>query len=248
MTAVAVIPARLGSTRLPRKVLADIHGKPLIQHVWERTCAASSLKAVYVATDAEEVADVVRTFGGQPLMTSEDARSGTERIAQCLPHLDADLIVNVQGDEPLVDAGMIDALVAAWHATPSDLITPVFRITALDEIENPNIVKVARTRDAFALYFSRSPIPFVRDVPMARWLDDGRTFWGHIGVYGYRRDVLAAYPGLTVSALETAESLEQLRFLDAGYRFLTVETTYRPIAVDVAADLEQVRALIGAGR
>lgn len=239
----AIIPARLGSTRLSRKVLADIHGRPLIWHVWNRVQQAQRIDAVYVATDSEEVKDTVDGWGGQVLLTSPDCRSGTERLAACLDRVDADHIINVQGDEPLVDPAMLDALVARWEEAPADLITPVFRIHTLEELLNPNIVKVARASTGEALYFSRSPIPFVRDLPQEEWLTQ-HTFWGHIGVYGYRRDVLAAYPKLPVSPLEKAESLEQLRFLDAGYRFQTVETDYRPVAVDVAADLEHVRRLV----
>lgn len=245
MKKVAIIPARLGSTRLPRKVLADIHGHPLIWHVWNRVRQAQYIDAVYIATDSEEVKAVVEGWGGQVLMTSPDCRSGTERLATCLDRVDAEQIINVQGDEPLVDPAMLDALVARWQEAPADLITPVFRIHSLDEIRNPNIVKVARVSTGEALYFSRSPIPYVRDVPQDEWLER-HTFWGHIGVYGYRRNVLAAYPELPVSSLERAESLEQLRFLDAGYRFQTVETDYRPVAVDVPEDLEHVRRLIAA--
>lgn len=242
---VALIPARLGSTRLPRKVLAEIHGHPLIWHVWQRVCQAQRIAAVYVATDSPEVQAVVESFGGQVLMTSPDCRSGTERLAVCLDRVDAEYIINVQGDEPLVDPAMLDALVARWEEVSADLITPVFRIHAVEEILNPNIVKVARASTGEALYFSRSPIPFVRDLPQEQWLKN-HAFWGHIGVYGYRREVLEVYPKLPVSPLEAAESLEQLRFLDAGYRFQTVETDYRPIAVDVPGDLERVRLLLAA--
>lgn len=243
MKSLAIIPARLGSTRLPRKVLADIHGKPLIWHVWSRAKQARRFAEVYVATDSEEVQAEVERWGGKALMTSTACRSGTERLAECLDRVDADLIVNVQGDEPLIDHEMLDALVARWELQPSDLITPVFRITSSEDLAAPTIVKVARAQSGEALYFSRSTIPFVRDWPQSEWLEKA-TFWGHIGVYGYRRDVLAAYPGLPVSALETSEQLEQLRFLDAGYRFQTIETTYRSIAVDIPTDLDRVRELM----
>lgn len=247
MKTFAVIPARLGSTRLPRKVLADIHGKPLIWHVWNQVQQAKSFDAVYIATDADEVCAVVAGWGGNVLMTSSECRSGTERIASLVDQLQADLIVNVQGDEPLVSPTMLDDLVRTWKQTPSDLITPVFPIESFEDLTNPNIVKVARTADSTALYFSRSTIPYVRDFPQAQWLEQQR-FWGHIGVYGYRRDVLAAYPSLPVTALEQAEQLEQLRFLEAGYRFKTFVTDYHPIAVDVAADLERVRNLLDKAR
>lgn len=240
---IAVIPARLGSTRLPGKVLADIHGHPLIWHVWNRVKAARRIDQVFVATDAAEVQQVVEEFGCQVLMTSPECKSGTERIASALQHLQADLILNVQGDEPLTDAGMLDRLVDRWQETRCDLITPIFRISSLEELQNPNIVKVVRAADGRAIYFSRSPVPYMRDIPVKAWLENA-PYWGHIGVYGYRRDVLARYAELPASLLEDMEKLEQLRFLEAGYTFQTVETTYRPVAVDVADDLERVRQLL----
>lgn len=240
---VAVIPARLGSTRLPNKVLAPIAGRPMIWHVWDQVSRAQTLDAVSVATDSDEVRSTVESWGGHVLMTSSACRSGTERLVECLGSVDADLVLNVQGDEPLVDPGMLDLLVASWRRDYPDLITPVYRIHNHDEVINPNIVKVARSATGHALYFSRSPIPFVRDLPASAWLSQ-HEFWGHVGVYGYRRSVLAQYAALPVSPLELAEQLEQLRFLDAGYRFQTFETTYRPIAVDVAADLQRVRGLL----
>lgn len=244
---VALIPARLASTRLPNKVLADIHGHPLIWHVWNRVSRARQLQAVYITTDSQEVQHVVEDWGGRVLMTSSECRSGTERIVECLPHLDdAELIINVQGDEPLVDPAMLDSLVEHWEASRSDVITPVYRITDPADLANPNVVKVVRSRSGDALYFSRSSVPYVRDVPHEQWLEV-TEFWGHVGVYGYRSDVLRDYPNLPVSRLEEAEKLEQLRFLDAGYRIQTFETDYRPVAVDVAEDLERVRELLKDG-
>ncbi len=240
---IVIIPARLGSTRLPKKVLADIGGKPLIWHVWKRVSQAKLPSQVIIATDAEEVKVVTQNFGAQVMMTSPDCRSGTERIASLLPQLQADFILNVQGDEPLIDPNLIDAMIEYWQRKMCDLLTPVFRIESGAELENPNIVKVARAQDGRALYFSRSPIPFVRDVPMERWLEAG-PFWGHIGVYGYRPEALQAYMNLQPSPLENAEKLEQLRFLEAGFEIHTVETHYRPVAVDVAKDLEKVRSLL----
>lgn len=243
MKTIAIIPSRLASTRLPRKVLADICGKPLVQHVWERVSRAKNIDAVIVATDSPEVVQVVAGWGGRALLTDPNCQSGTERIASLLDHLNADLILNVQGDEPLVDSDMLDALVARWKSSPCDLITPVYRITSVDDLVNPNVVKVARAQDGRALYFSRSPIPYVRDWPQEKWLEH-QAFWGHIGVYGYRKQVLAKYAELPISPLQAAESLEQLRFLEAGYTFQTVETTYHSIAVDTQADLERVRRII----
>lgn len=238
-----MIPARLGSTRLPRKVLADINGKPLVQHVWERVSQVKSIDAVIVATDSPEVLQVVTGWGGTALLTDPACQSGTERIASIVSQLDADLVLNVQGDEPMVDPEMLDALVSSWMSAPCDLITPIYRITSLDDLWNPNVVKVARAQDGRALYFSRSAIPYLRDCPPEKWLEH-QPFWGHIGVYGYRNEVLAKYMELPFSPLQQAESLEQLRFLEAGYVIQTVETTYHSVAVDIQEDLEKVRRIL----
>lgn len=240
----AVIPARLGSSRLPRKVLADIYGHSLIWHVWQRVKQAQKIEQVFIATDSDEVKQVAESFGAQVLMTSPECRSGTERIASIMNQLDADLILNVQGDEPLVDPIMLDALVARWQSISCELITPVFPIKTTEELQSPNVVKVARASDGRVLYFSRSPIPYLRDIPYDSWLQHS-TFWGHIGVYGYSRAVLADYYNLPNSPLEKMEKLEQLRFLEAGYNFQTIETDYRPNSVDIAEDLERVRKLLG---
>lgn len=246
MKSVAIIPARLSSTRLPRKVLADIHGHPLIWHVWRHVCQAGSINQVYIATDSDEVHKVARAFGAEVLMTSPDCSSGTERIASVIDQLDADLILNVQGDEPFVDPAMLDAMVEQWQAAPCDLITPVFRINNQEELSSPNVVKVARASDGRALYFSRSPIPYLRDIPVESWLENGE-FWGHIGVYGYARAVLESYSTMPESHLEQMEKLEQLRFLEAGYQIQTIPTGYRPNAVDTLEDLERVKAILNMG-
>lgn len=243
-TAIAIIPARLASSRLPNKVLADIHGKPLIWHVWNRVQQATAFSEVYIATDSVEVQSAVEGWGGQALMTSSTCRSGTDRLAECLGRIHADYIVNVQGDEPLIDPNVLDSMVRHWQETPADLMTLVFQITDTEELFSETVVKVARSAKGEALYFSRSPVPFMRDVPRSEWLSR-QKYWGHTGVYGYTPNALAAYPALPISPLETAEQLEQLRFLDAGYRFHTYEASYRSVAVDVPADLERVREIIG---
>jgi len=152
-------------------VLADIHGKPMLWHIWQRVQQVQSLKQVLVATDSVEVFRVVESWGGNVLMTNPDCRSGTERIASIIDRVDADCVLNVQGDEPLIDPRMLENLVASWSVVGGDLITPVFQIRAQSDLFNPNIVKVARGLDGRALYFSRSPIPYVRDLPPERWLE-----------------------------------------------------------------------------
>ena len=211
----AVIPARLGSERLVRKPLAQIAGRPLIWHVWDRVRQSQRITNICVATDAEEIRSVVQSWGGTVLMTSPTCESGSERVASVLEAIEGDLVLNVQGDEPLIDPSMLDALVDTWLAAPCDIITPAYRITDVETLRDPNVVKVVKGDDGRALYFSRSPIPHVRDVPMERWLEH-QAFWGHVGVYGFRREVLASYRRLPESALEAAEKLEQLRFVAAG--------------------------------
>lgn len=243
----AVIPARLASSRLPRKVLVDIQGHPLVWHVWSQVSKTKLIDNIYIATDSEEVKQVGESFGANVLLSDPNCQSGTERIASILSQIPGDRILNVQGDEPFVDPVMLDGLIEHWNNNPADLITPIFKISSSSELFNPNIVKVARAADCHALYFSRSPIPFIRDYPQDQWLDHV-TFWGHIGVYGFQRSVLEKYYELPASDLEPLERLEQLRFLEAGYVFQTFETTYRPLAVDVKDDLDQVREIFARGK
>jgi 3-deoxy-manno-octulosonate cytidylyltransferase (CMP-KDO synthetase) len=240
---VAVIPARLGSTRLPRKVLADIAGKPLIQHVWERVRQSIRIHEIIIATDSEEIQEVAGSFGAEVIMTSPDCRSGTERIASVFDQLDGDLILNVQGDEPLIPPTLIDDLIAKWQAQPCDMITAVYQIPSHEELIDPTVVKVVRARNGFALYFSRTPIPYIRDVPQEEWVEK-HVYWGQIGVYGYSRSILKSFFTFPDSELENSERLEQLRFLEAGKSIFTIETDYRSIDVDLPADLARVREII----
>ncbi len=240
-----VIPARLASTRLPRKVLADLGGKPVVQHVWERAARMRRATEVLVATDSEEVAAAVAGWGGQFVMTSPECRSGTERIASILGGLRGSFILNVQGDEPFIETALLDALAERYASAGGDVVTPVYPIHDAALLLNPAVVKVARAADGHALYFSRSAIPHRRGVPPEEWPARG-TYWGHLGVYGYARAVLEQYPSLPESALEVAESLEQLRFLEAGLRIQTVETAYHAVAIDTPADLERARTLLAA--
>lgn len=238
-----VIPARLASTRLPRKVLLDINGRPMLEHVWNQVRKAKRSGNIYVATDSEEIRSVVEGWGGQVLITNSACRSGTERIASILKHIDGDFVINVQGDEPLISPDLLDAIVSQWEKTQDDLVTPVYRITELEDLLNPNVVKVARGLNGRAVYFSRSPLPYVRDLPRSAWLKQ-EVFFGHIGVYGYTREVLKKFLLLREGNLETAEKLEQLRFLEAGYQIQTIVTSYQPISVDTKTDLQRVRLLL----
>ncbi len=198
---------------------------------------------VCIATDSEIVASAVDSWGGIAYLTSSDCTSGTERISTLIERLEAELILNVQGDEPLIDPLMLDELVLYWDRSKVDMVTPVFRITAFDDLVNTNVVKVARAADKRVLYFSRQPIPFNRDLPIEKWLENTQ-YWGHVGVYAYRRDVLAGYSQFPSSKLEKAENLEQLRFLEAGVNIYTIETAYQPLAVDTYEDLQRLRDVL----
>jgi 3-deoxy-manno-octulosonate cytidylyltransferase (CMP-KDO synthetase) len=216
----------------------------MLWHVYQRCLKVTKVEAVHIATDSEEVARLVRGWGGQAWLTDPACESGTARIVSILDKLEGDIIVNVQGDQPLIDPNVIDQLIAVFERTTPfpDIVTPACLLSD-DNIFDPNVVKVVMRHDGYALYFSRSPIPYVRDVETAQWLTT-TPFWGHIGIYGYRRQVLEEYNLLSDSPLERAEKLEQLRFLQAGKRIFIVETSQFPLSVDTPTDLEKVRAMV----
>jgi 3-deoxy-manno-octulosonate cytidylyltransferase (CMP-KDO synthetase) len=237
---VAIIPARYASTRLPGKALADIAGRPMIEHVYRRASAARTVTSVIVATDDDRIAEAVRAFGGDVRMTSAVHRSGTDRLAEVAQGLDCGLVVNVQGDEPLIDPAMIDEAVSAFAGDPAlEMSSLRRRIPAdADDLRSPHVTKVVVDRDGYALYFSRAPIPFVRagspPVPV----------WRHVGLYVYRRECLLRLAALPPGALEQAEALEQLRALEHGIRIKVVETSFDSIGVDTARDLDRVRDIV----
>ena len=237
------IPARLASTRLPRKVLLDLGGKPVVQHVWERAKQARQADRVVLLTDSEEVAGVARGFGAEVMMTDPACPSGTARMASVIDRLPGDFFLNVQGDEPFIEPALLDGLISRWKETRCRLVTAVSRIASAERLLATSVVKVVRAEDGTALYFSRSPVPHLRGVDPAEWTAR-RDYWAHIGIYGYDRATLAAYPALGATELETAESLEQLRFLAHGMTFQTVVTGYHPVAIDTPADLEAARKMM----
>jgi 3-deoxy-manno-octulosonate cytidylyltransferase (CMP-KDO synthetase) len=244
--AVAIIPARLGSTRFPGKVLADLTGKPLVRHVWERARQASSVSRVVVATDDRSVHDVVRGFGGECVMTRVDHPNGTSRLAEAAALLDLEperVIVNVQGDEPELEPETIDAAVAALERTRAPMATAAAPFAPPDDPADPNIVKVVCRFDGTAMYFSRSLIPFDRD---RRGGADAGVL-RHIGLYVYRRDFLLTFASLQPTPLERAEKLEQLRALERGFRIKVVEVEKAAIEVDTPQDLERARASTSRG-
>ena len=235
----AVIPARYHSTRLPGKVLADIAGKPMIEHVYRRASAATCVHAVIVATDDERIANAVNAFGGAALMTRTDHASGTDRIAEAIASFRCRAVVNVQGDEPLIESATIDAAVTPLLTDSSVEMSTLSRpLRNIEEFNSPHVVKVVTNSSGEALYFSRSPIPYSRagGLPLAAR--------AHVGLYVYRRETLLKLAAAPAAPLERAESLEQLRALAHGIRIRVVETTHVAPGVDTPEDLERVRQLM----
>lgn len=239
MNILCVIPARYSSTRLPGKPLANIAGKPMIQHVYERAALAKKLTKVLVATDHELVYQTVQSFGGTAMMTSADHPTGTDRLAEVAEKFSiADIIINVQGDEPLIDPQVIDQLAIAFEQD-TDLVMATLMTEMSDhELTNPNAVKVITDINGYALYFSRSLIPFPRVKEV------GLPVHKHLGIYAYRRDFLLKYAKLAPTPLERTESLEQLRALEHGYKIKVIKTKFQSIGVDTLEDLERVNQLL----
>ena len=243
MTIAAVIPARYGSTRFPGKPLAIIGGKPLIAHVIDRAREARCIQEVIVATDDERIARAVVDYGANAVMTSPDCSTGSDRIAEVVAaRPDIEIVVNVQGDEPLMPPQVIDRAVEALLADSECAVsTAMIRIMNEADYLSPNVVKVVCDLENRALYFSRSPLPNLTRASEAD--KGGAAFWGykHFGLYVYRRDALLKYVGLKPTPLEKMEKLEQLRFLENGYRIRVVETEIDSIGVDTPEDLEEAR-------
>lgn len=244
MRILGIIPARYASTRFPGKPLHLIAGKPLIQHVVERCQKAATLSEIIVATDDPRIAEVAQKFC-RVEMTSDQHPSGTDRIAEVMQRCEGDAAVNIQGDEPLIDPGVVNAVAEALKNAP--MSTAATRINDLAEYDNPNVVKVVVNLAGRALYFSRRTIPFVREAagrPIPEQLA-AFPFLKHLGIYGYRRETLLKLVRFPVSALEAAEKLEQLRALDNGIEIAVVTVPHDSVGVDVPADIERVERLIG---
>lgn len=243
ITSVAIIPARYASERFPGKVIAPLAGKPLVVHTYERASRASSLADIFVATDDARVVAAVAPYGVQTVMTRSDHATGTDRIAEVAANLDADIIVNVQADEPLVDPWLIDATVQPLLDDP-DLPMATARHAIHDpaQINDPNCVKVVCDAQGRALYFSRSPIPFMRET--GRDPLHEAIYWQHIGLYVFRRPFLLEYAAMPSTPLERLEKLEQLRVLEHGYPIAVVEAKETSIGVDTPEDLARAEAAI----
>lgn len=238
-----VIPARYASSRFPGKVLVSIGGKTMLQHVYERARMARYLTQVTIATDDERVYEEARRFGASVRMTRADHNSGTDRVAEVASAESAEIVVNIQGDEPLIDPAAIDAAILPMADDPDIVMcTLKKRIEDAREVTDPNTVKVVTGHNGNAIYFSRSTIPYVRDRETAA----GFVHYKHVGLYVYRKDFLLRYPDLPVGPLEQAERLEQLRALENGYSIRVVETEYESMGVDTPADLQRVIGLFEA--
>ena len=240
---VAVIPARYGSTRFPGKPLAIIAGKPMVQWCYESTRKCKDLDDVVVATDDSRIADAVASFGGKAVMTSPNHQTGTDRIAEAVSGMDADLIINVQGDEPFIQPSQIKMLMQLFDDPSTQIGTLGKRFESIEAVENPNSPKIVTDQRGFALYFSRSVIPFIRGKAHEDWLGE-YPFLKHLGVYAYRREVLAEVTQLPQSSLEKAESLEQLRWLQNGYRIRVGLTDVETVGIDTPEDLQRAEEFL----
>ncbi len=243
MKFIAIIPARYASTRFPGKPLAMLGGKPVIQRVYEQ--AISVLGEAYVATDDERIFKTVTDFGGRAVMTRADHKSGTDRIEEAVEKLetDADVIINIQGDEPFVQASQIETLCHLFDAPETQIGTLGKPFETMEAVLNPNSPKIVCDRRGFALYFSRSVIPYVRNKQQQEWLQHF-PFLKHLGLYAYRREVLREVTQLPQSPLELAESLEQLRWLENGYRIRVGKTDVETVGIDTPEDLERAEQFL----
>jgi 3-deoxy-manno-octulosonate cytidylyltransferase (CMP-KDO synthetase) len=255
----AIIPARYGSTRLPAKLLLDLAGKPIIQHVYERTSRAKLIDQVIIATDDNRIETVVKNFGANVVMTSDKHETGTDRIAEVAQGLTSEIIVNVQGDEPLIEPDTIDQAIAPLLADKDLMMSTTCEpIASWEDIFNPNVVKVVINALGDALYFSRAPIPFPRFAALGKQCFEPQImllemennsaeiadYFKHTGLYVYRRDFLLNFTSWPRTTLEKAESLEQLRALQMGYRIRVIKVKNKSIGIDTLADLERAREIL----
>ena len=243
MSALVVIPARYGAVRFPGKPLAMLRGKPMIQHVYEQAAHAARADEVVVATDDARIMEAVARFEGRAALTSATARSGTDRVAEVARQRQATGGVNVQGDEPLIRPEMVDQLIEFLDRHQAVPMASLMTRLKPEDAHNPNVVKVVVDREGFALYFSRAPIPYVREKSGAV-----PVLWKHLGIYGYQRHFLLRFPSLEPTPLEQSEQLEQLRALEHGFRIKLLETAHETVGVDTPDDLRKVEAMLSAVR
>lgn len=241
MKILGIIPARFASTRFPGKPLADIGGKPMIQRVYEQAKKAKSLSDVIVATDDERIENAVKKFKGKVVMTSLKHKSGTDRCFEALQKTKGkfDVVINIQGDEPFIHPEQIEKVASCFHSRDVQIATLALEIKKIEELINPNIPKVIVDKKKFAIYFSRTPIPYQREKNYSDWLTN-HTYYKHIGIYAYRTDVLEKITSLKQSSLELSEMLEQLRWLENGYKIKVEFTTQESVSVDTPDDLKKL--------
>jgi 3-deoxy-manno-octulosonate cytidylyltransferase (CMP-KDO synthetase) len=239
MKVIGIIPARFGSTRFAGKVLADLGGKPVVQHVWENAIKCKMLEDLVIAADDERIIKTAESFNAKAIYTSPDQPSGTDRLIEVVNPLDVDIVVNIQGDEPMVLPEMVDNLARAIIEDKDVyMATLAKKIEDKKEIKDPNIVKLVKDKNDFALYFSRSIIPYPR-------YETDQFYYKHLGLYAYTKDFLFEFANLPKSHLEIVEGLEQLRALENGYRIKVVETSFDTIGIDTPEDLDKAKAAMG---
>lgn len=240
MEAVGVIPARYASTRFEGKLIKDLCGKPVIQHVYERAKKARMLDDLIIAADDDRIIEVVERFGGKVVSTSKSHTTGTDRLAEVVNAMDVKIVVNIQGDEPLINPLVIDDLVRAMQSDPTlSMATVVKKSYSVDEFKSPDVVKAIINNQNLALYFSRSPIP-----TLLKPFGKDEFFYKHLGIYAYNKDFLFTFKKLPPSYLENNERLEQLRALESGYKIKVIETDFETVGVDTPADLELARMMM----
>ncbi len=241
MKIIAVIPARYASTRFPAKLMQDLGGKTVITRTYEAACATKLFDDVFVVTDSQLIFDEIKSIGGKAIMSIKNHESGSDRIAEAIENIEVDIVVNIQGDEPFLDTNSLRDLISVFKNDTDqkiDLASLMLEINDLSEISNPNNVKVVVDQNLFALYFSRSVIPYVRETNV------GVRYMQHIGIYAYRKQALLDFYSLPMLSLEASEKLEQLRYLEYGKRIKMVETTHISIGIDTIEDLEKARKMI----
>lgn len=241
MKIIGIIPARYASTRFPGKPLIDIGGKSMIQRVYEQSKKTQLLHDVIVATDDSRIESHVKSFGGKAVMTNQTHQSGTDRCFEAIQQFDgtADIVINIQGDEPFIQPEQIDLIASCFASEEVQIATLVKQITSYEDLQNVNIPKVVLNSIGDAIYFSRQTIPFLRGKETAQWLDN-QTFFKHIGIYAYTTKVLAEITRLKQSELELAEGLEQLRWIENGYKIRTKATDFENVAIDIPDDLKKL--------
>ena len=242
MKKVIIIPARLDSSRLPKKVLLDLKGKTVIQRVYEQCLKVKNVDGVYIATDSIEIKEVCETFTNNVIITKSTHKSGTDRIGEAVSAIDCDIVINVQGDEPFIEPSLIEALVNSFSNSDISMSSAMSKINNVKDLQNTNVVKVVTDLHNNALFFSRSLIPFPRDVKeisIANEVLEESQFFRHIGIYGYRKDFLLHFVNLEQSYLEKVEKLEQLRALENGFKIKMIEANSSLIGIDTQEDYEE---------